>query len=80
MQSLQPPAHSLLVSLLLQGNKQVTRAAIEWYGPDRAKWLGAHPRFVLPFSLLLRLHCAHAFLLHACHVGCACRTSLLWQC
>jgi hypothetical protein len=23
-----------------QGNKQVTRAAIEWYGPDRAKWLG----------------------------------------
>lgn len=20
--------------------KQVTRAAIEWYGPDRAKWLG----------------------------------------
>ena len=20
----------------LQGNKQVTRAAIEWYGPDRA--------------------------------------------
>jgi hypothetical protein len=23
-----------------QGNKQVTRAAIEFYGPDRAKWLG----------------------------------------
>jgi len=23
-----------------RGNKQVTRAAIEWYGPDRAKWLG----------------------------------------
>jgi len=23
-----------------KGNKQVTRAAIEWYGPDRAKWLG----------------------------------------
>ena len=22
--------------VLLQGNKQVTRAAIEWYGPDRA--------------------------------------------
>jgi len=26
--------------VLLQGNKQVTRAAIEFYGPDRAKWLG----------------------------------------
>lgn len=25
----------------MQGNKQVTRAAIEFYGPDRAKWLGA---------------------------------------
>ncbi len=23
-----------------QGNKQTTRAAIEFYGPDRAKWLG----------------------------------------
>jgi len=23
-----------------RGNKQVTRAAVEWYGPDRAKWLG----------------------------------------
>jgi len=23
-----------------KGNKQVTRAAIEWYGPDRAKFLG----------------------------------------
>ena len=26
----------------LQGNKQVTRAAIEWYGPDRA---GVSSRF-----------------------------------
>ena len=25
---------------LLQGNRQVTRAAVEWYGPDRAKFLG----------------------------------------
>jgi len=24
-----------------KGNKQVTRAAIEWYGPDRAKFLGS---------------------------------------
>jgi hypothetical protein len=24
----------------VQGNKQVTRAAVEWYGPDRAKFLG----------------------------------------
>ena len=39
--------------LLLQGNKQVTRAAIEWYGPDRAKWLGAHPHFVLPVQITL---------------------------
>lgn len=23
-----------------QGTRQVTRAAIEWYGPNRAKWLG----------------------------------------
>ncbi|KAK9833188.1 hypothetical protein WJX74_009598 [Apatococcus lobatus] len=23
-----------------QGNRQVTRAAVEWYGPDRAKFLG----------------------------------------
>jgi light-harvesting complex II chlorophyll a/b binding protein 2 len=23
-----------------RGSKQVTRAAVEWYGPDRAKWLG----------------------------------------
>eukprot|EP00191_Tetraselmis_sp_GSL018_P011859 CAMPEP_0177601116 /NCGR_PEP_ID=MMETSP0419_2-20121207/14056_1 /TAXON_ID=582737 /ORGANISM="Tetraselmis sp., Strain GSL018" /LENGTH=43 /DNA_ID= /DNA_START= /DNA_END= /DNA_ORIENTATION= len=22
-----------------RGNKQITRAAVEWYGPDRAKWL-----------------------------------------
>ena len=26
--------------LLLQGNRQVTRAAVEFYGPDRAKFLG----------------------------------------
>jgi hypothetical protein len=25
---------------VVQGNKQTTRAAIEFYGPDRAKWLG----------------------------------------
>ncbi len=24
----------------MQGNKQVTRAAVEFYGPDRAKFLG----------------------------------------
>ena len=23
-----------------RGSKQVTRAAVEWYGPERAKWLG----------------------------------------
>jgi len=23
-----------------KGSKQVTQAAVEWYGPDRAKWLG----------------------------------------
>ena len=24
----------------MQGSRQVARAAIEWYGPDRPKWLG----------------------------------------
>lgn len=24
----------------LQGTRQVTRAAVEFYGPNRAKWLG----------------------------------------
>lgn len=37
-------AHRLIDSesatLLLQGNKQVTKASIEFYGPDRAKFLG----------------------------------------
>ena len=23
-----------------RGSRQVTRASVEWYGPDRAKWLG----------------------------------------
>jgi light-harvesting complex II chlorophyll a/b binding protein 2 len=27
-------------SAVTRGNKQVSRAAIEWYGPDRPKWLG----------------------------------------
>jgi len=27
-------------ALATRGSKQVTRAAVEWYGPDRAKWLG----------------------------------------
>ena len=40
--------------LLLQGNRQVTRAAIEFYGPDRAKFLGEYlqsPSVLLPCSL-----------------------------
>jgi len=28
------------VTTVAKGNKQTTRAAIEFYGPDRAKWLG----------------------------------------
>jgi hypothetical protein len=35
----------------MQGNKQVTRAAIEFYGPDRAKWLGAHFPFYMSVCL-----------------------------
>lgn len=31
-----PCLGSELSAICLQGNKQVTRAAIEWYGPDRA--------------------------------------------
>ena len=41
------PAHSLVRRLfecaclwLAQGNRQVTKAAVEWYGPDRAGFLG----------------------------------------
>jgi hypothetical protein len=30
----------LRINVLLQGSRQVTRAAVEFYGPDRAKWLG----------------------------------------
>ncbi len=26
--------------VLAQGNRQVTKAAVEWYGPDRAGFLG----------------------------------------
>ena len=42
----------------MQGNKQVTRAAIEFYGPDRAKWLGAP----FPFTCLcaMKLTLSHA--------------------
>jgi hypothetical protein len=28
--------------LVLQATRQVTRAAIEWYGPDRPKFLGEY--------------------------------------
>lgn len=37
--------------MLLQGNKQVTRASIEFYGPDRAKFLGM---LLSPVSSLYR--------------------------
>ena len=45
----------------LQGNRQVTRAAVEFYGPDRAKFLGKHTHIVsanaLPF---VKLSCCPA--------------------
>lgn len=31
---------TLRASLCFQGTRQVTRASVEWYGPDRAKFLG----------------------------------------
>ncbi len=37
---LQRPSPSLMAVVRMQGNKQVTRAAVEFYGPDRAKFLG----------------------------------------
>lgn len=37
---LQRPSPSVMAVVRVQGNKQVTRAAVEFYGPDRAKFLG----------------------------------------
>jgi hypothetical protein len=34
-----------------QGNRQVTRAAVEWYGPDRAKFLGPFTDTIVPSYL-----------------------------
>ena len=41
--------------LIAQGNRQVTRAAVEFYGPDRAKFLGACCCNKLCVRLLLRV-------------------------
>jgi hypothetical protein len=38
--SVLPFALSALLCLPSQATRQVTRAAIEWYGPDRPKFLG----------------------------------------
>jgi hypothetical protein len=38
-----PNATSSGCASVLQGTRQVARAAIEWYGPDRPKWLGELP-------------------------------------
>jgi len=59
----------------VQGNKQVTRAAIEFYGPDRAKWLGAFPSGRLRSASFLRQTRASA--LPAVLQQPACVTSLL---
>ena len=37
---LQRSSPCLMAVVRMQGNKQVTRAAVEFYGPDRAKFLG----------------------------------------
>lgn len=43
------PSISLLLSQ--QGSRQVTRASVEFYGPDRAKWLGPFSEGSVPSYL-----------------------------
>jgi hypothetical protein len=50
--------------LLPQGNRQVTRAAVEFYGPNRAKFLGEFSDGAVPDYL--KGECHHAALGSLC--------------
>ena len=51
----------------LQGASQVARAAIEWYGPGRAKWLGKFwPEKRLDYRCTIVIWFPHEFVYALC--------------